>query len=186
MISINLLPWREQQRKREKQQLQIMILAGLVFACIVVFLLDCYANHILQRQIHRNQQLQAELTRCDEQIKTIAGLRQERQSLINKMKIIQGLQLSRVLSIHLLDELIQILPEGVYLNQLDRFEDKVTLLGYAQSNTQISRLMRNISTNHWLHDPILTEIKKTEDVGGLDSEQHEENEFKLSFILRGN
>ena len=102
-----------------------------------------------------------------------------RQELIARMSIVKNLLATRTLTVRLFDEVINIMPDGVYLNHVDRIGDKITLLGYAESNTSISRLMRNIEGSAWIQDPELTEIKKTTEVKQLD-----QNEFNLSFILK--
>ena len=123
--------------------------------------------------------LQKEITSLDEQIKEIKALKQIRSSLIARMAIIKNLQSTRTLMVHLFDELIKIVPSGVYVYKLERKTDEVTLWGYSEANTNISILMSNIESNTWLQTPILTQIKKMD-----DSKQAANNEFSLNFILK--
>ena len=95
--------------------------------------------------------------------KEIANIKKLRQALLARMNIVQNLQATRSLTVRLFDELIKIMPDGVYLTNVERAGDKITLLGYAESNTNISQLMRNIENNRWIQDPELTEIKKSKD-----------------------
>jgi type IV pilus assembly protein PilN len=179
MTEINLLPWREKKREQEKKQFTISLLIGLIMAVVVVFLIDYYAKSLLDAQTQRNQRLKDEITQLEKQIKEISEIKKLRQALIARMTIVQNLQATRALTVRLFDEIIKIMPDGVYLNHVERVGDKVTLLGYAESNTNISLLMRHIESNAWIQNPVLTEIKKS-----LEAKKLDENEFKLSFILK--
>lgn len=179
MTEINLLPWREKKREQEKKQFTISLLIGLIMAVVVVFLIDYYAKSLVDAQTQRNQRLKDEITQLEKQIKEISEIKKLRQALIARMTIVQNLQATRALTVRLFDEIIKIMPDGVYLNHVERVGDKVTLLGYAESNTNISLLMRHIESNAWIQNPVLTEIKKSVEAKKLD-----ENEFKLSFILK--
>ncbi|KTD22426.1 PilN domain-containing protein [Legionella londiniensis] len=179
MTEINLLPWRELRREREKKEFNLYLFLGLITAALIVFLINFYANQLIENQMHRNQLLENEIARLDKQIKEIEGIKALRQALIARMTIIQNLQATRSLTPRLFDELVKIIPNGVYLTKVERKEDTITLLGYAESNSNISQLMRNIERNQWIQNPDLTEIKKTK-----EAERQVENEFKLSFNLR--
>ena len=179
MTEINLLPWREQKREQEKKEFLTYLVVGVVGAIIIVFLINYYATYLVDMQTQRNQRLKNEITELEKQIVAIRDIKTLRQALIARMVIVQNLQATRTLTVHLLDEIIKIIPDGVYLYQMGRVVNKVTILGYAESNTNISQLMRSIEKNFWIQDPELTEIKKITDVKQLD-----ESEFKLSFILK--
>ncbi|KTD23723.1 pilus assembly protein PilN [Legionella israelensis] len=183
MTEINLLPWRELKREQEKKWFTTMLVLGLVVAAFIVFILNYYAKSIVENQISRNQRLKDEITRLDKQIAEIKNLKQIREALISRMLIVQNLQSTRILTVHLFDELIKVMPEGVYITQMERKEDIVTVWGYAQSNTNISELMRNIERNQWIRNPILTEIKKPT-AEQKSQEIVQENEFRLSFVLK--
>lgn len=187
MTDINLLPWREQKREREKKQFTMYFFVGLVSAAAVVFLINYYATYLVDMQTERNQRLRNEITKFEQQIKEIKNIKRLRQALIARMTIVQNLQATRTLTVRLLDEIIKIMPDGVYLNHVDRVGDKITLLGYAESNTNISTLMRNIQTSAWIQDPELTEIKKTREEGVPNPTGPvvpDTNAFKLSFVLK--
>ncbi|MCX7117595.1 MAG: PilN domain-containing protein [Legionellales bacterium] len=179
MTEINLLPWREKKREFEKKQFVIYLMVGLVGAALVVFVINFYATHLVALQTERNQRLTSEITVMDHQILEIKNLKKFRQALVARMNIIQNLQATRTLTVHLMDEVIKIIPEGVFLSEIGRVGDKVTILGFSESNTNISQLMRSIQSSIWIEDPELTEIKKSTDVKEVD-----ENEFKLSFVLK--
>lgn len=179
MATINLLPWREKQREQDKKVFTSMVLGVVIAAVFVVFLINSYANYLVDNQTTRNQILQKEINALNEEIKEIKTLKQVRQSLISRMSIIQNLQSTRTLMVHLFDELIKIVPSGLYVYKLERKDDLVTLWGYSEANTNISILMRNIESDLWLQGPVLTEIKKMD-----DSNQAANNEFSLNFILK--
>ena len=181
MTNINLLPWREAKREREKKQFVTHVAFGLLVAMGVVILLNFYAKNLIDSQTHRNQVLTDEITKLNGQIKEIAELKKLRKALIARMTIVKDLQAKRTLTVRLFDELVKIMPDGVYLTKIERKGDKITLFGYAESNTNVSQLMRKIETNEWIQNPELTEIKKTK-----EDRPQVENEFKLSFNLRVN
>ena len=140
---------------------------------------DSTAGSFLVKRIKSNIIEKPKPPIAEKKIKEISEIKKLRQALIARMNIVQNLQATRTLTVRLLDEIIRILPEGVYLYQIERVGDKVTLLGYAESNTNISKLMRSIEGSVWIKDPELTEIKKT-----TDNKLPDENEFKLGFILK--
>ena len=179
MTEINLLPWREQHREQEKKLFTSMLGGGIVVACLAVFLLNYYVSHLVNQQLERNQILQNEITELDKQLQEIKSLKTVRAGLISRMSIVQNLQSTRTLMVHLFDELIKVMPPGIYITKMERKNDVITIHGYADSNMSISQLMRNIDENPWIQNPQLTEIKNIE-----DKKQNEDNEFLLSFVLK--
>lgn len=178
MTEINLLPWRETKREREKKQFTTMLFGALILAAGLVLLINYYASSLVDGQTRRNQRLQDEITTLDRQIEEIKKLKEVREALISRMTIVQNLQATRTLTVHLFDELVKVVPDGVYLTQVQRVGDNITVLGYSESNSNVSILMRNIEKNPWIQSPVLTEIKKA------DTKNTTNNEFKLSFILK--
>jgi type IV pilus assembly protein PilN len=179
MTQINLLPWREQKREAEKKLFITVLLTGLVIAVFLVFFMNYYADSLLNNQMARNQILQQEIKLLDDQIKEIKTLKTVREGLISRMAIVQNLQATRTLMVHLFDELIKIMPTGIYITKLERKNDIVSLWGYSESNTNISQLMSSIETDDWLQNPTLTEIKKLE-----GKNKPADNVFILSFVLK--
>ncbi len=179
MTKINLLPWREQKREQEKKLFTTLSVAAVVASICVVFLSNYYANHLISNQLERNQILQNEIASLDNQIKEIKALKTLRAGLISRMSIVQNLQSTRTLMVRLFDELIKVMPPGIYVTKVERKNDVVSVWGYAESNMSIAQLMKNIDQNEWIQAPVLSEIKKTE-----DKEQPEDNEFILSFVLK--
>ena len=179
MTQINLLPWRELKREQEKKRFTTYLAITLAISVVIVFLGNYYVAAKVEEQTALNNRLDDEITEYKKQISEIKNLRTLRQGLIARMKIVQNLQITRILTVRLFDELITILPDGVYVNRMDRVGDKITLSGYTESNSSISRLMQNIELSQWIQLPVLTEIKKMKE--GRDDSP---SEFKLSFILK--
>lgn len=179
MTEINLLPWREQRREQEKKLFTSMLIGAVMGAVVIVFLINYYATSLVDNQTSRNQMLQKEINLLDDQIKEIKSLKLVRTALISRMSIVQNLQSTRTMMVHLFDELIKIAPSGIYVYKLERKSDVVTLWGYSESNTNISILMRNIESDPWIQSPVLTEIKKMD-----ENKNPANNDFTLSFILK--
>ncbi len=179
MTEINLLPWRELKREQEKKQFTGYMAATLIISILFVLLGNYYVTGLIEQQTSINQRLQNEITDYKNKLKEIKNLRSLRKSLIARMNIVQNLQATRTLTVRLFDELINVLPDGVYVTRMERVKDKVTLFGYTESNSSISRLMRNIQSSQWIQLPQLTEIKKDK-----EARADSPNEFKLSFILK--
>lgn len=159
MILINLLPHREAARKRRREvffaTLGLAALAG-VLICSVTY--SWYLTRI-DSQRGRNTFLQSEIKRLDEQIKDIASLQAEINSLKARQTAVEDLQGNRNLPVYLLSELVRQLPDGVYVNSLKQENQTVLLTGIAQSNERVSELLRNVSNNSaWLSRPELVEI----------------------------
>lgn len=181
MTEINLLPWREQRREQDKKLFTTILSSGIVGACAIVFLGNYYANHLVNTQLERNNILQNEINNLDNHITEIRSLKTVRAGLISRMTIVQNLQSTRTLMVHLFDELIKILPPGIYITKVERKNDVVSVWGYAESNINIAQMMTNIENNEWIQTPLLTESKVIEDKEKKDSER---NQFLLSFILK--
>lgn len=179
MIEINLLPWRELKREHEQKTFKSLLLITLLSAASLVFLIDFYAKSLVDAQSSRNTKLQEEINAFNAEIAEIKKLKAVKSGLISRMRIIQDLQAKRTLTVHLFDELIKVLPDGVYLTEFKRENNRITLIGYSESNTNVSILMFNIQQNPWIQDPILTEIKKDKEANTSVN-----NEFNLSFTLK--
>ncbi|WP_326537606.1 PilN domain-containing protein [Pseudorhodoferax sp.] len=160
MILINLLPYREARRKQRKQA----FFSGLALAALVGLLAIALAWVLLQtligNQQSRNSYLQGEIDRLDAQIKDIATLREEIDSLTRRQNAVEALQGERNLPVHVLNELARIAPEGVYFTSVKQDNKEVQLQGLAQTQERISELLRNTSRDaQWLLNPRLGEIK---------------------------
>lgn len=160
MILINLLPHREEKRKRRKQAffagvgMAALVGAGLVAIAYALLL------HLTDEQQNRNRYLGNEIARLEAQIKDIANLRAEIESLKSRQKAVEDLQTDRNTPVHLLNELARYTPEGVYLTSIRQSDKVVTITGIAQTNERVSEFLRNAARNsEWLDKPDLIEIK---------------------------
>jgi type IV pilus assembly protein PilN len=178
MARINLLPHREERRKRARQH--FFVVAGgsaVVGALIVVAMHGFYAAKI-DTQVERNRFLKSEIAKLDKEIAEINKLKDEIQALLARKQVIETLQADRAQTVHLLDELVRQMPEGVYLRSVTQKGMAVNVLGYAQSNARVSTLMRNIETSPWLSNPGLVEVKAS------NVEKRRVSEFILNFELK--
>lgn len=160
MIRINLLPHREEKRKRRMLAFyRLLALAALLGLGIVVTVAGIIAGRISD-QTQRNDFIKAENTKLDGQIKEIATLRQEIDALKARQQAVEDLQSDRNQPVYLMDELVKQIPEGVYLRSFKQDNQRVVVTGYAQSNERVSEMLRNMSTNSpWLERPDLIEIR---------------------------
>lgn len=160
MILINLLPYREERRKRRKAAFFAGLgLAGLIGAGIVVaaYLL---LQFLTSEQQGRNQYIQNEITRLEAQIKDIANLKAEIESLKSRQRAVEDLQTDRNTPVHLLNDLSRLAPEGIYLTAIRQSDKEVTVSGIAQTNERVSEFLRNVSrSSEWLEKPDLIEVK---------------------------
>jgi type IV pilus assembly protein PilN len=156
---INLLPHREERRKRSRQHFAVLggLTAALGLAIVGAGYL--YINGMIDRQNDRNAFLKSEIAKLDKEIAEIKKLKDEIAALLARKQIIETLQADRAQTVHLLDQLVRQMPEGVYLRSLKQKGLGVSLQGYAQSNARVSTLMRNIESSPWLTSPTLIEIK---------------------------
>ena len=158
-VRINLLPHREERRQRGRQH--FAALAGLTAAlgAVVVGAGYLYIAGLISTQDQRNAFLRSEIAKLDKEIAEIKKLKDEIAALLARKQIIETLQADRAQTVHLLDQLVRQMPEGVYLRQLKQRGLAVSVQGYAQSNARVSTLMRNIESSPWLSSPQLLEIK---------------------------
>ena len=159
MIRLNLLPHREQKRQARKRQFISLSISLTILAVAVVALGHVIMASQIENQNGRNQLLKTEIAKLDEQIKEIDRLREQTQALLARKQIVETLQTNRTEAVHLLDQIVRQLPDGIYLRSVKQTDTRVTLIGYAQSNARVSTLMRNIESSPWLEKPALVEIK---------------------------
>jgi len=159
MIRINLLPWREARRKAHNLQFYILMGGVAVLAALIVLLVHGYYATRISTQEERNRFLKLENTKLDKEIEEIKKLKEEIQALLSRKQVIETLQADRAQTVYLLEQLVRQTPDGVYLKSIKQTGLKVNLTGYAQSNSRVSTLMRNIEASPYLENPDLVEIK---------------------------
>ncbi|MEW6132655.1 MAG: PilN domain-containing protein [Pseudomonadota bacterium] len=159
MIRINLLPHRELKRAARRRQFAYLLAVTLVAALGVVGLGQLTISNRVADQEERNAFLEQEIAKLDGQIKEIRKIREETRALLERKQIVETLQSNRTEVVHLFDEIIRILPEGLYLKSLRQTGDQIELLGYTQSSARVSTLMRSLEDSPWFERPTLIEIK---------------------------
>jgi type IV pilus assembly protein PilN len=158
---INLLPHREERRKRARTHFAVLgamtAALGIVIAAAGWFV---YQQRIGQQE-DRNKFMKSEIAKLDKEIDEIKEVKDKIAALLARKQVIETLQADRVQSVYLLDELVRQMPEGVFLRSVKQTGSGIALLGYAQSNARVSALMRNIESSPWLANPKLIEIRAT-------------------------
>lgn len=184
MILINLLPHREEKRKRRKQIFFIGLgVAGAIGVLIAVAWM-MVLTELTSQQRSRNDFLSAEIKKLEDQIHDIASLKAEIESLKARQKVVIDFQIDRNMPVHLLNELAVQTPEGVYLNSLRQDGQKIVVTGVAQTNERVSELLRNVANNSiWLERPELGETKASL-VMTSTREQKRLYDFSMKFDLK--
>jgi type IV pilus assembly protein PilN len=165
MPRINLLPWREGQRKERKLAFLVSLGIAALAAGVTAFAAYLLYGSMIEGQEHRNAELRVQIKTLDKQIEEINSLESEKQKFIARMEIIEKLQRSRPEIVHVFDEIVHTLPEGVYLTAVKQSGNKVKFDGIAQSSTRVSSFMRNIDGSQWLRNPELLVVQTVKGSG---------------------
>ncbi len=165
MPRINLLPWREEQRKERKLAFLVALGFATALAVVVTFAGYLMFNSAIEAQERRNERLRVEIKQLDKQIEEINNLESAKQNFIARMEIIEKLQRSRPEIVHVFDEIVRTLPDGVYLTGVKQTEKRFRFDGVAQSSTRVSTFMRNIDGSEWLRNPELEVVQTTKGQG---------------------
>jgi type IV pilus assembly protein PilN len=166
MPRINLLPWREEERKERKVAFTVALGVSALAAGVVTFAIYLMFGSMIDAQERRNEQLRVEIKRLDKQIEEINNLESSKQRFIARMEIIEKLQRSRPEIVHVFDEIVKTLPDGVYLTGVKQTDKRFKFEGVAQSSTRVSSFMRNIDGSDWLRNPELEVVQTSKDNKG--------------------
>ena len=177
MVKINLLPWREERRQQLTKEFFILLAIGGLIAALIVGSVWYVYDHNIKFQNKRNNRLTAELTRLDEEIKEIVSLEKVRDNLLARKKVIEELQANRTQMVHLFDELVKTIPNGVFLENIKQSGKTILLEGYAQSHSRVSSYMRQIEKSEWFKPP------EVEFIRADSTYDTHEQKFKLSAVL---
>lgn len=173
MTKINLLPWREERRQELKQQFFVILVGVLLLGAGSVYLVDMGVQSRIEYQNQRNQFIVSETKKLENQIKEIEELKKKRESLIERMKVIQDLQGNRPEIVKVFDEMVRTLPDGVYYRQVKSVGDTLSMTGFAESNNRVSNLMRNLDASELFDAPNLSKVQAA-------SKEQSVNEFDLT------
>ncbi|MGN6512066.1 MAG: PilN domain-containing protein [Lysobacteraceae bacterium] len=167
MARINLLPWRAERRKQRQKEFATMLGLSAVAGVVLWFLVNSYYNAQISGQNDRNAYLQQQIQQVDAQIQEIDALDTKKAKLLARKQVIEQLQANRSQMVHLFDQLVRTIPDGVILTSIKQEGDKLTLEGRSQSNARVSTYMRNLEGSGWMTKPDLSVIEAKEGDPGL-------------------
>ena len=159
MARINLLPWRDELRKEQTRQFVSILIFSVILTLALITLIHVNISRLIAHQESRNTILTQEIVRLDKELLKINDLEETKEKLLSRMDIIQSLQQKRPQIVHLFDELVRTMPEGLHLNEIKQKGDTVTISGIAESNGRVSAYMRNIDASEWMTSPKLSVIQ---------------------------
>ncbi|MDH3265873.1 MAG: PilN domain-containing protein [Gammaproteobacteria bacterium] len=162
MPRINLLPWREAERKKRQRDFGVALAGSVVAAVAGILAIMFVYSQMISNQDDRNQRLTDEIMILEKSITEIDGLERQKERLLARMEIIEQLQKSRPEIVHLFDEMARKLPEGVYLNGLKQQGSRLEVRGIAQSSTRVSALMRQVDSSEWMTNPEVDRVETTQ------------------------
>jgi type IV pilus assembly protein PilN len=179
MAKINLLPWREERRKDLLNGFLVMLGLVALFAALTVGIVHFYHSQLIERQNTRIGYIDKRIKEVDKKITEIKELEKQKEALLSRMRAIESLQRDRPLIVHLFDELVRSLPEGLSIVNLKQVGPTITITGEAQSNARVSSFMRKIERSEWIKGAKLKVIKESNK--GKDGTTKTVNEFMLTF-----
>ncbi|PXX45961.1 MULTISPECIES: PilN domain-containing protein [Aquitalea] len=159
MIRINLLPHREQKKAAHRLRFQLLLGCAVAAALLIIgisyFVLDARQS----RQDERNQFLQAEITKLNQQIKDIGMLKKQRDDLLARKQLVERLQQGRNDAVHVFDQLLRQTPDGIYLKSFKQSGNTFSFSGYGLSGARVSNYMRTLAQSQIFNEPQLIEVK---------------------------
>jgi type IV pilus assembly protein PilN len=167
MPRINLLPWREAERKRKRQEFGVGAIGALILAGVIALAVNWQMSAAVDAQNERNEYLKNQIAELDKQITEILALEEQKERLKARIQVIETLERSRPEIVHVMDQIARTIPDGVYLTSLKQTDRKLQIKGVAQSSTRVAAYMRSIDASEWLADPSLDilETKGNTDAG---------------------
>lgn len=169
MARINLLPWREEKRRLRQRQFTVVLIVVGIASAFVSGLIYLGYDGAIANQNARNQYLTDQIKLMDDKIAQIKDLQDRKQRLLARMQIIEQLQESRPIEVHLFDQLVKTLPAGVYLTSVVQNNDNLTLTGVAESSARVSTYLRDIDASPWLGSPNLVVVQKDASKSGAQN-----------------
>ncbi|QYJ78632.1 PilN domain-containing protein [Shewanella acanthi] len=158
MANINLLPWREEAREKQKRDYLGILAAVFIGSAILVYIALSVLEMITDDQRARNAYLQSEITLLDKQIAEINKIKERKRDIERRTEIILNLQQARNLPTHVMDELVRIVPPGIYLSKLEKKGSLLLIEGRSESNNNVANMMRKVKASQWLSDPNMQSI----------------------------
>ncbi|MCU4412666.1 PilN domain-containing protein [Acinetobacter sp. WU_MDCI_Axc73] len=163
MAKINLLPWRDELREQRKKQFIAFSAAVAVLGVVAVVLAWLFYDHKLNDQEQANQLVVSTNQNLDTQLKSLDGLQERRNAIVERMKLIQGLEGQRPITVRLIDELVRVTPSNMYLTKFSRVGDKFTIEGKAESPNTVAELLRNLEASPWYRNAFMNSFLAADD-----------------------
>ncbi len=160
MARINLLPWRAEERERRNKEFITLVVAVTLLTLLAAFATWSYFNNELEEQLDANALIEQENARLDTVLSEIDSLEQRREDIISRMQVIQDLQGRRPVPVRLWDDLAKAMPSALYLNNLKREGDVITLTGLADNPNLVSNLIRNLDSSKWMGNSAVSNIQQ--------------------------
>jgi type IV pilus assembly protein PilN len=176
MNGINLLPWREVLRIQDRKNCWMGFFFSISGALLIITLLFLYFNTQLAKQIIKSKKLQSEITGLHQEITQVKNLKESKKDVIENIRNIKRLQTYSLVTFIILAEIGKIIPKSMYFKQIKRYKNTLTLIGYTESNADISFFLHNLEQNSKFKDPKLLEIKK-------DALLKSKNEFSIQCFI---
>lgn len=173
MTQINLLPWRDEQRKKRQEEFIVGIVLTAIAAVAIMFGIQMYLSSLISEQKDMNRIVGEKIAEINLITSKITDIQEQNSILQNKRSAIQKLQKSRPEVVHFFDEVAKVTPEGVHLTQLKQESSRISLVGKTQSNARISAFMRNVEASQWLVEPQLNVIQ------GRNNKSNQLSDFTL-------
>ena len=174
MVKINLLPWREERRQKLTKEYFVLLGIGALIALAIVVSIYKIYDHNIKFQNQRNDIITSEIVKLDIQIKEIETLEKTRDDLLARKKVIEELQANKTQMVHLFDELVNTVPNGLFLENIKQNGNIISLEGYAQSHSRVSAYIRKLEKSEWFKIPVSVEYIKAD-----ESYDTHEQKFKL-------
>ncbi|WP_394192858.1 PilN domain-containing protein [Pseudoalteromonas atlantica] len=178
MPHINLLPWREQQRKQSQNKFATILFLVVLVSFLSMYMLSAYYGGLRDGQNIKNNFLNAEIAQLDMKIREIRELDRKKESLQQRMRLIEDLQSSRNLGTQIMDEVAKIVPGGVYLTKLERRGSAIQVIGRSESNNRLSSMLRQVQNSYLLEKPSMQGIVAGESSSRLLSD------FNMEFYVK--
>lgn len=178
MIRINLLPHREQKKAAHRKRFQTLLLGSLLLALALSYLSYLTLEDAKTAQLARNQRLDEEIAKINAKLNNIETLRQKKAELLSRKQLVERLQYDRTQAVYIFDELIRLMPEGVYLKDFRQTGNSVALSGFALSSARVSLLMRSLAESNTFADPVLIEVS------AANVDKIRANQFSLSVAIK--
>lgn len=170
MPNINLRPWREELRAQEQQEFLMITGLSALAGVMIFFALKGVMDGRLENQTARNDYLKSEISKLDIKIKEVSDLKRQRQELVERMELIQNLQGNRPVIVRVFDGITRSVPDDLYLDEIKKTGNAMSIKGYSEANSQIAELMRNFDTAEWFTKPVLIDVSASKDPANPYSE----------------